>query len=84
LKAAYGYYNVCTTAGVTFRQLLKDALILANKAGFDVFNALDVMDNDHTFKDLQFGVGNGNLHYYLYNWRINQNLEPKDVGIILV
>lgn len=34
-------------------------------------------------EELKFGVGDGNLHYYLYNWRIRK-IQPKDVGIVLV
>lgn len=28
-------------------------------------------------------VGDGNLNYYLYNWRI-QKINPNDVGVVLV
>lgn len=37
--------------------------------GFDVFNALDLMENKQFLEQLKFGVGDGNLQYYLYNWR---------------
>ena len=37
--------------------------------GFDVFNALDLMDNKEFLEKLKFGIGDGNLQYYLYNWR---------------
>jgi len=37
--------------------------------GFDVFNALDLMDNKEFLEKLKFGVGDGNLQYYLYNWK---------------
>ena len=43
LKAAYSYYNVATT--VKLDELMYDALILAKQLDFDVFNALDLMDN---------------------------------------
>jgi len=33
---------------------------------FDVFNALDLMDNAGILKDLHFGIGDGHLQYYLY------------------
>jgi glycylpeptide N-tetradecanoyltransferase len=48
-----------------------------------VFNALDIMENEKILKELKFGVGDGNLHYYLYNWRIPE-LKPSQVGIVLV
>lgn len=50
-------------------------LKLAKEKNYDVFNALDVQQNADALKDLKFGVGDGNLHYYLYNWRI-QKLAP--------
>ena len=41
------------------------------------------MENDKVLKELKFGVGDGNLHYYLYNWRIPET-KPSQVGIVLV
>ena len=35
----------------------------------DVFNTLDLMENSEFLKDLKFGIGDGNLHYYLYNFK---------------
>lgn len=37
--------------------------------GFDVFNALDLMENKTFLEKLKFGIGDGNLQYYLYNWK---------------
>jgi transcription elongation factor GreA len=34
-------------------------------------------------KDLKFGVGDGNLHYYFYNWRVPE-IKPSQLGIVLV
>lgn len=81
LKVAYSYYNVPGKHSLT--DLMKDALVLAKNADFDVFNALDVMDNEEFLQELKFGVGDGHLHYYLYNWRIPE-LQPKDVSTVLV
>jgi glycylpeptide N-tetradecanoyltransferase len=39
------------------------------QAKFDVFNALTLLDNPLFLDDLKFGAGDGQLHYYLYNWR---------------
>jgi glycylpeptide N-tetradecanoyltransferase len=41
------------------------------------------MDNDSFLKELKFGIGDGHLHYYLYNWRV-PDLEPKEIGVVLV
>ena len=81
LYVAYSYYNVPNKYSLT--ALVKDALIIAKNKGYDVFNALDVQQNMEFMKEHKFNVGSGNLHYYLYNWRI-QNLTPQDCGIILV
>ncbi len=68
LNVAYCYYNVANT--VTMEELLRNSLIIAKQKNFDVFNALDIMDNDNILKELKFGIGDGHLHYYLYNWRV--------------
>ena len=44
LKVAYSFYNVPGKYSLT--DLMKDALVLAKNADFDVFNALDIMDNE--------------------------------------
>ena len=49
----------------------------------DVFNALDVMENKDVFEELKFGIGDGQLYFYLYNWRM-KDVKPEDVGIVLV
>ncbi|KAF9075181.1 N-myristoyl transferase [Rhodocollybia butyracea] len=49
--------------------LIGDALIVANNAKFDVFNALTMMDNELFLRELRFATGNGFLNFYLYNWR---------------
>lgn len=46
--------------------------------GFDVFNALDLMQNKTFLEKLKFGIGDGNLQYYLYNWRCS-SMEPNQV-----
>ncbi len=81
LNVAYSYYNVSNT--VSAEELMKNALILAKQRDFDVFNALDIMENEHFLKELKFGIGDGNLHYYLYNWRIPELKSPQ-MGIVLV
>jgi len=48
-----------------------------------VFNALDIMENSKFLDELKFGIGDGNLHYYLFNWRVRE-LDPNQVGIVLV
>jgi glycylpeptide N-tetradecanoyltransferase len=50
-----------------------------------VFNALDIMENNEFLKELKFGIGDGQLQYYLYNWRCGGgNLTTSDVGLVLL
>lgn len=82
LKAAYMYYTV---AGVTaIKQLMTDGLIMAKACGYDVFNALDILQNKEFLKDLKFGEGDGYLQYYLYNWRVLNKMQSEEVGLVLL
>lgn len=81
LRAAYSYWNVATT--VPLHELMYDALIFAKQQDFDVFNALNVMDNEGFLKDLKFGIGDGFLQYYLYNWKCPK-VEPSGMGLVLL
>ena len=49
------------------------------QVGSDVFNALDVMENSSILEELKFGKGDGNLHYYFYNWKCPE-LAPEKVS----
>jgi glycylpeptide N-tetradecanoyltransferase len=80
LEAAYMFYyatDVAFSDNENVDQLVKartleifgDALVVANNAKFDVFNALTLLDNVPILKDLKFGEGNGFLNFYLYNWK---------------
>jgi glycylpeptide N-tetradecanoyltransferase len=93
IDAAYSFYNVATS--IPLNELMNDALILAHsvslfnrhitryfQAGFDVFNALDLMDNQSFLEELKFGIGDGNLQYYLYNWKTPE-MKPNEVGLVL-
>lgn len=63
---------------------------------FDVFNALTLHDNPLFLEKLKFGAGDGQLHYYLFNYRtapiaggVDSNNEPDErkrhgVGVVLV
>ena len=76
----------CAVAGsVPLPQLMQDAMSLAASKGYDVFNALDLMENATFLKDLKFGIGDGTLQYYLYNWRMrNPPVEAGETGLILL
>ncbi|XP_057321678.1 glycylpeptide N-tetradecanoyltransferase [Microplitis mediator] len=80
LRAAYSFYNVSTKT--PWVELMTDALISARNLDFDVFNALDLMDNKEFLENLKFGIGDGNLQYYLYNWRC-PSMTPNKIGLVL-
>ncbi|KAL3270448.1 hypothetical protein HHI36_020999 [Cryptolaemus montrouzieri] len=80
LKAAYSFYNVSTVT--PWIDLMNDALVSAKSLGFDVFNALDLMDNKEFLEPLKFGIGDGNLQYYLYNWKC-PSMIPSELGLVL-
>ena len=62
---------------------MQELLVRAKEMDYDVFNALDVMENKSFLEELKFGIGDGELHYYLYNWRI-KDMTPQDLGMVLV
>lgn len=81
IRAAYLFYYA-TEAGLTtpvdksalktrLNDLMHDALILAKGFDFDVFNALSLMDNALFLEQQKFGAGDGQLHYYLFNYKAN-------------
>lgn len=82
LVCAYSFYNVVTD-NIKLDDLISDALICAYNEGYDVLNCLNIMENISFLKSLKFNEGNGNLHYYLYNW-ITPILNPNEVGIVLL
>ncbi|KAH8881687.1 Glycylpeptide N-tetradecanoyltransferase [Thozetella sp. PMI_491] len=81
VRAAYLFYYASehglTTpfdkAGLKTRlnELVMDALILAKQNNFDVFNALSILDNGLFLEEQKFGAGDGQLHYYLFNYKSN-------------
>ena len=81
LSAVYSYYNVATTMSLT--DLMRDALVMAQRNGVDVFNALNLQDNEEFLEPLKFGIGDGNLSFYLYNWRCPA-IASGEVGLVLL
>jgi len=81
LNAAYSFYNVATS--VSFKDLMNDMLILARDEEMDVYNMLNVMENEAVVKDLKFGIGDGHLQYYIYNWNCPE-MEAKEIGLVLL
>jgi glycylpeptide N-tetradecanoyltransferase len=79
--AAYQFWHSANTCSMV--ELTNDLLSMAHQEGFDVFNALDLMDNAEIFEPLKFGIGDGLLQYYLYNWAMTP-IKPNEVGLILL
>ena len=46
---------------------MSNTLVLAKIQAFGLFNALDLMENKSFLKKLKFGIGDSNLHHYLYD-----------------
>ena len=83
LRAAYCYYYA--PGSLPHAALMREMLTVAAAAGFDVFNALDLMQNaPELLKELKFGIGDGHLQFYLYNWRTPRDLKPDEVGLVLL
>lgn len=61
IKQAYMFYD-------TGKGDLKEAVILARNAGFDVYNTLDVGLDLDILSTSKFMEGNGHNHCYVYNW----------------
>lgn len=63
---------------------------------FDVFNALTLLDNVLFLNDQKFGAGDGQLHYYLYNYRtapirggMDEKMQPDEkfgsgIGMVML
>jgi glycylpeptide N-tetradecanoyltransferase len=52
---------------------------------FDVFNCLNIMDNRQFLQELKFGVGDGVLNYYMYNYQLAAGFVKSDkLGAVLV
>jgi len=49
----------------------------------DLFNSLDIMNNEALLHELKFMPGDGYLHYYLYNWSIKERLNPKEIAVLM-
>ena len=76
IKQAYTFYNV--------GNCLKDTIIMARNRGFDVYNCLNVSIDEEELHEHKFMEGTGHNHYYLWNWKINEEIKPKDIGFVMI
>lgn len=106
LRAAYLFYYASESALAEpfnkaaykkrLNELIHEALIFSKKLQFDVFNALTLMDNALVLNEHHFGGGDGNLHYYLFNYKtapikggVTKNNRPDEdnlsgVGVVML
>lgn len=83
-KTLYAAYSFCTIAMTKEpAKLMQDALILARGLGFDVFNALDLARNDEFLESCKFHVGDGDLRFYMYNWKCRPIDRRKNALVLL-
>ena len=69
---------------VPYEKLIQNALILARMNKYDVYNCLNLMDNQTVFEELHFQKGDGNLQYYFYNWVMKcKHITPEQLGVVL-
>lgn len=80
LREARLLYSISTRTNPV--DLMEDALVLAKSKGFDVFIALDVMDNESFLEKLKFNPSSQSLNYYLYNWQCPP-IKSDKVGFVL-
>ncbi|KAI1760803.1 peptide N-myristoyl transferase [Hypoxylon sp. FL1150] len=81
VRAAYLFYYATETGLTTptdkealktrLNALVSDTLVYCKQYKFDVYNALSLMDNGLFLEEQKFGPGDGQLHYYLFNYRAN-------------
>ena len=50
---------------------------------FDVFNCLTLMNNKTFIEELKFGAGDGELQFYLYNWKCTP-VGDDGTGLVLL
>ena len=82
IYAAYLFYNVATKTD--YNQLINDLLISADKLGVDVCNCLSIMRNEEMLMEQKFAKGDGILKYYMYNYKIPDIKDTKQLGLVLL
>lgn len=75
------YYGLSDETSL--ESLMNAVLYNAKETKFDVFNALDIMQNGNFLKNLKFAMGDGSLHYYLYNWKTSL-ISPFKVAVAML
>lgn len=87
MNIAYLYFY-SVSENNSLQELMKYVLLYAKDQAdikFDVFNCLNIMDNSSFIKELKFGLGDGMLNYYMYNYGLKDGfINPDKIGTVLV
>lgn len=81
LEVAYIHYYAATS--MPLHQLILDLLTMAHSRGFDVCNAVDILDSRTFFEEMKFAPGDGHLRYYFYNWAYPK-IDSSKVGLVML
>ena len=61
--------------GERLNRLVEGILRVAKSTQFDVFNTLTLMESNHFIADQKFKPGSGLLNYYIFNWKLSQQIH---------
>ena len=75
IKQAYSFYIV--------GDVHNDAFLIAKNLGYDMFTTLDIGKNIPYLEKQKFLKGDGNVHYYLFNWLPSSSISLEDVEVKL-
>lgn len=81
INTAYLFYYASDSGEAA--ALIKRAIHVANCFDFDVFNCLNIMQNESFIHELRFEQGDGILRYYLFNWR-TAPMHPRELGLVML
>ena len=75
IKQAYSFYIV--------GDVYNDAFLIAKNLGYDMFTTLDIGRSIPYLEKQKFLKGNGNIHYYLFNWLPSSSITLEDIEVKL-
>ncbi|KAL7699877.1 N-myristoyltransferase (NMT) [Lotmaria passim] len=78
-----GYIHYYAATSMPLHQLILDLLVVAHSRGFDVCNAVDILDNRTFFDAMKFAPGDGQLRYYFYNWAYPK-IDSSKVALVML
>jgi glycylpeptide N-tetradecanoyltransferase len=75
VKQAYRYFMV--------GDVYNDAFLIAKNLGYHVFNSAEAGVSTELLEKMKFVKGTGYVYYYLFNWHLSEEIEPKEINLIL-